>query len=321
MIRRPRNSVMVITYNQESLISRALDSILCQKDFVYEIIVSDDCSTDLTWEVILNYEKQFPGIIKPYRNVKNLGIFGNLESAWEKISGDIIYTCAGDDIICDGLFENANELIIKKSINFTNESFILFFDFKTISPGKDEKIFSNALVEKYNPISLKLRNLIYNRTTGVSRAVFDQYYPVNKDIGIYADGLIDIQRHIFSKKSYYSPFIGSIYYSGIGVSSRTSKEDQLKSYIMCLDLYFSVIKDLNKRDVYWINYLKSRMVFELYSQPSNFTKYFVLLLKITEFKYGLGFVIREYKEFLRLVLILIKQLFNFGLFNNLKKTL
>lgn len=54
-------SVMVISHNQAHLIRRCLDSILVQKITApWEIVISDDASTDDTWEVIQEYVKQYP---------------------------------------------------------------------------------------------------------------------------------------------------------------------------------------------------------------------------------------------------------------------
>ncbi len=53
---KPKVSVIVLTYNQEKLIGRTLDSILAQKcDFPFEIIVGEDCSTDGTLAVCRDY--------------------------------------------------------------------------------------------------------------------------------------------------------------------------------------------------------------------------------------------------------------------------
>ena len=54
-------SVMVISHNQAHLIRRCLDSILVQKITApWEIVISDDASTDDTWDVIQEYVKQYP---------------------------------------------------------------------------------------------------------------------------------------------------------------------------------------------------------------------------------------------------------------------
>ena len=60
----PRISVLVITYKQQDIVGRTLDSLLAQKDYLYEICLSDDCSPDNTWQVLLNYQKQYPDLIK-----------------------------------------------------------------------------------------------------------------------------------------------------------------------------------------------------------------------------------------------------------------
>lgn len=54
-------SVMVISHNQAHLIRRCLDSILAQKiDAPWEIVISDDASTDDTWAVIQEYVTKYP---------------------------------------------------------------------------------------------------------------------------------------------------------------------------------------------------------------------------------------------------------------------
>ena len=54
-------SVMIISHNQAHLIRRCLDSILAQKIAApWEIVISDDASTDGTWGVIQEYVKQYP---------------------------------------------------------------------------------------------------------------------------------------------------------------------------------------------------------------------------------------------------------------------
>ncbi len=58
-------SVLVIAHNQRHLLSRCLDSILAQRlDVPYEVIVSDDRSTDGTWELIQQYQQLHPTIVR-----------------------------------------------------------------------------------------------------------------------------------------------------------------------------------------------------------------------------------------------------------------
>ena len=67
-------TIWLSTYNQEPYVSQALDSILMQKtSFPFEIIAADDCSTDRTQEIILDYQKRYPGIIVTFFPEHNLG--------------------------------------------------------------------------------------------------------------------------------------------------------------------------------------------------------------------------------------------------------
>ncbi|MCU7801140.1 MAG: glycosyltransferase [gamma proteobacterium symbiont of Lucinoma myriamae] len=63
---KPLLSVVVVTYNHEKYIAQCLESLISQETkFHYEIIVGDDCSTDSTQEIISDYQKKYPNIIKP----------------------------------------------------------------------------------------------------------------------------------------------------------------------------------------------------------------------------------------------------------------
>lgn len=294
-----KHSVIIITYNQENLISRAIDSVLIQKELLHEIIISDDCSTDSTWNVIQRYYKKYPDLIRPVRNNVNLGIFSHIEKTWSLPTGDIIYYLSGDDLFCDKLFEKANTLIKKNNIDYKNEAFTLYFDFKTITPNGKEYIFQNKLIEKHNPISLKVRNLISNRTTGFSRAVLEKFHPINKKIGIYADGLIDIQTQLYSAKNYYSSYVGSVYFANIGISSRTKKEESLKSNILYLEELKTPTYKLSKNDMLWINYLQYKFSFLLNPNYATFYKYLIYLLKSINFKFGYSNIKKEVKNFIK----------------------
>ena len=58
-------SVVCMTYNHEAYIGNALEGFVSQKtNFAYEVIVHDDASTDKTADIIREYEKKYPELIK-----------------------------------------------------------------------------------------------------------------------------------------------------------------------------------------------------------------------------------------------------------------
>lgn len=95
-----RASVVLLTYNQEALVQEALQSLFDQDYEDLEIVVSDDGSTDATWQVILQAVSQYTGDKRVIlnRNEPNLGIVGNYFQAFGLTTGDVIFTAAGDDV-------------------------------------------------------------------------------------------------------------------------------------------------------------------------------------------------------------------------------
>lgn len=259
-------TVFVITYNQEEVIRRALDSILCQREWgLYKIIISDDCSKDNTFNILLEYQQQYPDIVCPFRQEINVGIYANLHSAVERRKeSDLYFFCSGDDSFCEGFFKSLQEFIANENISLENEIGI-YSDWMTISPDGKES-FANqdfSLVTKgYNLFSLHMRGLICNRGLAISQSVIDKYKPAVLNKGLHcAEGVYDSQASRFIKKAYYLNKITNIYYSGIGVSKTLSKTDyntidNIEKWNYFID---NLIKE--KRDVFYAKYQICRSSF------------------------------------------------------------
>lgn len=286
---KPNISVIIITYNQEDVIGRAIESVLIQKEWVHEIIICDDCSTDNNWKIITEYQNNYSGLIKSFRHEKNLGIFGNIESTWSKPTGNLILYLAGDDAICNGIFEKANKFIEANNIDFTKGSFCLYSDSKIVSPDGKECLRSNKMISKgYDAVSLKIRGLVgSSRGVFYSKELVKRFKSVRKDIGIYADGLIDIQVQMYSDYNYYMDFIGAIYYAGIGIGSRTPTLEQNKSRLLCLEEFEKLLK-LNKKDKCFIQFQKAHLSFSINPTSKGFFDAFKYYFQSIEIKYGIN---------------------------------
>ena len=113
-------SVIVLTYNHEKYIRQALDSILMQKvDFKYEILVGDDCSTDGTPEILLEYQNRYPDIFCIRLRRKNIGATKNAYELLSMAKGNYIAACEGDDYWID-----SNKLKIQVDFLEKNTTFI-----------------------------------------------------------------------------------------------------------------------------------------------------------------------------------------------------
>lgn len=97
-------SICCITYNQREYIEQTLNNFLNQKgDFSYEIVVHDDASTDGTTEILQEYEKRYPNIIRLLLEEEN--VYSKGEKVFyrtiEQAKGKYIAICEGDDYWCD----------------------------------------------------------------------------------------------------------------------------------------------------------------------------------------------------------------------------
>ena len=95
-------SVLVMTYNHAHLIKQALDSVLMQRtNFAYEIVVSEDCSTDGTREIVMEYYTQFPDKIRVLLSEHNLHSNAVVSRGVRACRGEFIALLDGDDYWID----------------------------------------------------------------------------------------------------------------------------------------------------------------------------------------------------------------------------
>lgn len=97
---RPLVSVALVSYNQEPYIRAAVRSAFAQTYSPLEIVLSDDCSQDRTFEIIQEEAQAYRGPHKVVlnRNPQNLGVASNYNRAAALASGFLIVIQDGDDI-------------------------------------------------------------------------------------------------------------------------------------------------------------------------------------------------------------------------------
>lgn len=97
----PSIAIAFFCYNQEKYIEESLQSCLNQDYKKLTIIISDDCSTDKTYEKIEHITNSYTGphVVKINRNKKNLGIGKHFAYVMDNlIDAEFVVMCAGDDI-------------------------------------------------------------------------------------------------------------------------------------------------------------------------------------------------------------------------------
>lgn len=137
----PLVSISCITYNHEPYIAQALNGFLMQKtSFPFEVLIHDDASTDRTADIIREYEKKFPNLIKPIYQKENQYSkgFTSVSATWNfpRAQGKYIALCEGDDYWID-----ENKLQIQVDFLENNLEYTMCFS--------NSKILKNHVIEDF----------------------------------------------------------------------------------------------------------------------------------------------------------------------------
>lgn len=93
----PLVSIAMATYNGEKFVEQQIQSLLAQDYPNLEIVISDDCSQDRTWEILEHYASIDDRIRLLPRTV-NLGYVKNFVRVFSECKGELISPCDQDDI-------------------------------------------------------------------------------------------------------------------------------------------------------------------------------------------------------------------------------
>jgi glycosyltransferase involved in cell wall biosynthesis len=103
--RAPAVSVLLTSYNRERYIAEAIESVLCQSFEDFELVISDNRSTDRTLEIVQDYAKRDPRI-RVSLNESNIGQFGNRRKAASLARGRFLKYHDSDDVMTAGTRPN-----------------------------------------------------------------------------------------------------------------------------------------------------------------------------------------------------------------------
>jgi len=107
---QPRVSIGMPVYNGEKFLEQAIDSILAQTFADFELIISDNASTDATEKICQEYANRDPRI-RYYRNETNLGAARNYNRTFELSTGEYFKWAAHDDLLAPTFLERCVEVL------------------------------------------------------------------------------------------------------------------------------------------------------------------------------------------------------------------
>ena len=100
-MKKPLISYVLTAYNLENYIRQSIECAFAQTYSPLQIVLSDDCSTDRTFDIMKEMAEAYQGphSIKLNRNSRNLGITQHMNKAYlELADGEIIVAAHGDDL-------------------------------------------------------------------------------------------------------------------------------------------------------------------------------------------------------------------------------
>jgi len=177
---RPLLTFALVAFNQERFIAEAVEGALLQSYTPLEIILSDDCSSDRTFEIIKNIARKYQGghriIIN--RNDYNVGLCGHINKIMKLSNGEFIIIAAGDDISFSDRVEKI--YMAYQSSNYKAKS--IFSNYINIDENSKETIFKYD--RKIDGDCFYAHNIVYNdlAVTGCTHSWHKDVFKIFGDI-------------------------------------------------------------------------------------------------------------------------------------------
>lgn len=145
-------SVCMITYNQEKYIEEAINGVLMQdSDYEIELVISNDCSTDQTDNIIQSIINNHPRAsrIKYFNHKNNLGMMQNFIFTIKHCDGDFVALCEGDDYWTDPnkIKKQIDFMLLNQELSFTFHRANIFYNNKLTLSYKSNKFVDKSSIE------------------------------------------------------------------------------------------------------------------------------------------------------------------------------
>lgn len=250
IVTNPTISICILCYNHQDYIEKCLDSALNQKtDFAYEIVLGDDCSTDRSVDICVEYQKRYPKKIRLFLNETNQGLIRNYVNLLSQCRGSFIAICAGDDYWCD---ENKLQKQVSFLSNHPDYSMCFTNAFvESINNGvtKRREVFSDTFGnlgedKEYSGVEVALKRTIPASSVIFRNGLFDPIILLNREY--YAEDMI-----VYLLLNQYGKLFGmsditTVYVLHEGSITATKQSTPIHLY-QCKTTFKSIDLELNRK--------------------------------------------------------------------------
>jgi glycosyltransferase involved in cell wall biosynthesis len=262
----PKVSVLITTYNQEKLITQAIDSVLMQvTNFSYEIVIGEDASSDRTREIVVELARQHPEKIRvllrdPEVANRERHLYGkmNFLQALASCRGEYIAVLDGDD-----QFTSPHKL--QKQVDFLDarpDCVICFHNVKAVY--KDESTGPENLCSDQQKEITDIEQLLWGNFIPSCSIMYRREPAVRIPDWFLTAKVGDWPLHIFKaqygKIGYLNEVLSAYRVHQAGVWSLGKRSRQLLISLRLLD---HIDRELDFKYHATIRRSKARMLFEL----------------------------------------------------------
>lgn len=175
--------ILVATYNGEKFLKEQLDSIINQTYKNIRIVISDDCSTDSTPEILKEYEQK-DNRIEVHLQKENLGVVKNIEFLLKKVESNYYMLADQDDFWLEEKVEKSFEKLKKDDADIVfGDLEVVDQNLNTMYDSFNDYMLLSRKINKY--ISSNRLNYLYNCVTGCTilskKEFIDKLLPLPTD--------------------------------------------------------------------------------------------------------------------------------------------
>ena len=161
--RKPLLTIGIPTYNRAGFLDKCLDSIYSEvnDDPIFEIVISDNASTDNTYEIVQKYKQTHNNIVY-YKQTENVGFSKNLKVVLDLATGQYINPHGDDDFFSSGMTYEIINMICKNK-----DCSVMYTSWKNVPLNITYGVNMNNYLNELNGInfitSMILKNVDYKK--------------------------------------------------------------------------------------------------------------------------------------------------------------